>query len=89
MKNLTEKWIKELAAEALRSPPGMGDPYLKDYFESWAPYLRFLYLAVREFKPELAVELGVYLGTATGHMASANSGSPVSADSIKLINKNY
>lgn len=84
MTNFTVERVKELAAQAMTAPSGMGDPFLKDYFESWAPYLRFLHLIVKEYRPRLAVELGVYLGTATGHMASADPDVPVIGVDLKL-----
>jgi predicted O-methyltransferase YrrM len=53
-------------------PWGMGHKELEGNSEIWAPYLRFLYEFAREYKPEMIVECGVYMGTATEHMALAN-----------------
>jgi len=71
--------LAQLATEALTLPIGCGDPYfgsLQDQ-ECWAPYLRFMYLCVKEYSPASVVELGVYAGTCTGHMAMANPKIPI------------
>jgi len=57
-----------------------GDRFCDDLFTKYAinpapqsdylPYYRFLYLAARELRPTLAVELGVQRGVATAHLAS-------------------
>lgn len=71
MKSITADALKQLAHQAVHAPRGLGNPALAANPESWAPYLRFLHLVVREYRPEIAVELGVYMGTATAHMALA------------------
>lgn len=58
-----------IADNALRTQAGLGNKRLHKNSESWAPYLRFLGLAVANYKPHACLELGVYMGTATTHMA--------------------
>ena len=68
----TEKLLEVLRDKALKSPIGMGDPFLESRMESWAPYLRFMYHCVQAFGMRLVLELGTYNGTCAAHMASAN-----------------
>ena len=53
-------------------PWGMGHKEFEGNSEIWAPYLRFLYVFAKNYEPELAIECGVYIGTATEHMVLAN-----------------
>lgn len=61
--------IISIAKDALTSPTGLGDKVLADNSESWAPYLRFLGLVVAHYRMPVCLELGVYMATATMHMA--------------------
>jgi len=74
---MTLQRLEEIANSVINKPWGCGDPYLAQNSESWAPYLRFLNAVVSEYKPEVVVECGVYLGTATEHMAIANENTMV------------
>ena len=65
--------IIAIAKAAPKMPRGMGDPKLAKNTESWAPYLRFLGGVVGMYRPKVALELGVYMGTATRHMALGSS----------------
>ena len=58
-----------IAQASLNIPNGMGDSILAANSESWAPYYKFLYTVVKQYTPHVCLELGVYLGTATSHMA--------------------
>lgn len=69
---LTLDNLEIIARRVVDEPWGCGDEVLAANSESWAPYLRFLHAIVKEFKPEAVVECGVYMGTATAHMALAN-----------------
>ena len=64
--------LDDIAGECVNMPAGMGHKEFEGNSEIWVPYLRFLYCFAKEFKPELIVECGVYIGTATEHMALAN-----------------
>lgn len=66
------KLLMKLKEFALNDPVGMGDPFLENRDESWAPYLRFMYHCVGAYGMRLVVELGTYNGTCAAHMASAN-----------------
>ena len=79
---ITVKRIGELAQQALSSPWGMGHRELRDNPECWAPYYKFLYLCIQEYRPKLVVELGTYLGTGAEHMALANHNTLVIAVDI-------
>lgn len=61
----------DIARYAVGAPRGMGDSELSKHSESWAPYYRFLSLVVSTYRPHVCLETGVYLGTATAHMAAA------------------
>ena len=61
--------IEAIAKESVGMPKGMGDRELAKSSESWAPYLRFLGAIVEKYQPSVCLELGVYMGTATRHMA--------------------
>ena len=61
--------IVALAKSAPTMPTGMGNVKLAKNPESWAPYLRFLGAVMQTYKPRVALELGVYMATATRHMA--------------------
>jgi len=69
---LSIEQLEAIAKRVVNEPWGCGDSHLAANPESWAPYLRFLHAVVKVYKPEAAVECGVYMGTATSHMASAN-----------------
>lgn len=64
--------LKKLADDSVNAPWGMGHKEFKGNSEIWAPYLRFLYRCVQTYLPELIIECGVYMATATEHMALAN-----------------
>jgi cephalosporin hydroxylase len=66
-----------IAKRAVDAPWGVGDPILAKNSESWAPYLRFLHTVVKQYAPHVCLELGVYMGTATAHMALGCSSSAV------------
>lgn len=66
-----------ISQEALKQPAGMGDSILAANSESWAPYYRFLHMVVKRYTPHVCLELGVYLGTATSHMALGCSSSTI------------
>jgi cephalosporin hydroxylase len=61
--------IEVLAVKSISMAKGMGDRNLAKNPESWAPYLRFLGAVMQTYKPKVALELGVYMATATRHMA--------------------
>ncbi|KKN38136.1 hypothetical protein LCGC14_0756580 [marine sediment metagenome] len=61
--------IISIADTAHIMPTGMGDAELAKNSESWCPYLRFLAAIVAKYQPPVCVELGVYMATATMHMA--------------------
>jgi cephalosporin hydroxylase len=63
--------LEYCARQVVYEPWGVGDKHLKNNSESWAPYLRFLHTVVRTYRPKLVVECGVYMATATEHMAVA------------------
>ncbi len=67
--NYEMKDLISISEEALKMPAGVGDPILAANSESWAPYNRFLHMFVKQYTPHVCLELGVYLGTATSHMA--------------------
>ena len=69
---ITMDWVVSTAQRVMKEPPGVGVVALKMNPESDAPYLRFLHAFVRDFKPVAVLECGVYMGTATAHMAVAN-----------------
>lgn len=68
---VTTEMLKELAAreDVTQGSWGLEDPILRANSESWAPYLRFLHYVVKQYKPRAVLECGVYMGTATRHMA--------------------
>lgn len=70
--DLTVDVLEKIAKRVVNEPWGCGDDELAANSESWAPYLRFLNAVVKEFRPQAALECGVYMGTATAHMALAN-----------------
>lgn len=70
--DLTLDNLEKIARRVVNEPWGCDDPHLAANSESWAPYLRFLNAVVKEFKPQAVVECGVYMGTATAHMALGN-----------------
>lgn len=76
--------LDDIADECVNMPWGMGHEEFEGNPEIWAPYLRFLYLFVKEYKPELVIECGVYMGTSTEHMALANPDSLVIGIDIKF-----
>ena len=69
MKEIILQNLSRIAMTCVDMPPGMGH---EGFEGNGTPYLRFLYCFAKEFKPELIVECGVYMGTATEHMALAN-----------------
>ena len=71
------EWIFTIADTAHLMPTGMGDSELAENSESWCPYLKFLSAIVARYKPSVCVELGVYIGTATMHMALGNKRSMI------------
>ena len=68
--NLQE--LKTISDQVVNQPWGVGDGYLQANSESWAPYLRFLHAVMRQYSINVALELGVYMGTATAHMSLGN-----------------
>lgn len=64
--------LTQIAKRVVKEPWGVGHPVLEKNPESWAPYLRFLHAVVKHYKLNVCVELGVYMGTASAHMAWAN-----------------
>lgn len=70
--NYSIEKVIQLADRANSLPNGIGNSRLAQNSESWAGYLKFLYLLVNEFRPKVCLELGVYMGTATVHMALGN-----------------
>jgi predicted O-methyltransferase YrrM len=64
--------LEDMARECVNAVWGMGHEEFKGNSEIWAPYPRFLYMFAKHYKPELAIECGVYMATATEHMALAN-----------------
>lgn len=78
------KDLDDMANECVDMPWGMGHKEFEGNSEIWAPYLRFLYLFAKNYKPELIVECGVYMGTATEHMALANPDGLVIGIDIKF-----
>jgi len=69
--------LTNIAERAVNYSRGMGDPILAANQESWAPYLRFLGIVVKQYTPEVCLELGVYMGTATMHMALGSAATQV------------
>lgn len=67
--NLLE--IETLARASVNEPWGCGDPFLENT-ESSPPYYRFLNKVVKEYKPQIVIECGVYMATASVHMAIGN-----------------
>jgi len=65
--------LVEIAVACPTMPWGLGDPEMIANPESNEPYHRFLHEIVATYKPDVALELGVYRATATCHMAMANS----------------
>lgn len=66
--------LKDLAVIADRvvnEPWGVGDELLASNTESSMPYNRFLHEVVKVYEPKAVVECGVYMATATRHMALA------------------
>lgn len=76
---LTVEKLREWAMLSLRLPWGCGNAFLSQIspMELQAPYLRFLHLLAMEIRPQAILECGVYMGTATGHMAYGNPSSIV------------
>ncbi len=72
MKEIILQDLECIAMTCVDMPWGMGHSEFEGNSEIWAPYLRFLYNFIYVYKPELIVECGVYMGTATEHMALAN-----------------
>ena len=66
-----------IAKDCVEEPWGIGDPILSENSESWAPYNRFLHRVVKQYTPQVCLELGVYMGTATAHMALGCSSSTI------------
>jgi len=66
-----------IAERSVNYQRGMGDAALAHNSESWAPYLRFLGLVVKQYAPQVCLELGVYMGTATMHMALGSASTMV------------
>jgi predicted O-methyltransferase YrrM len=64
--------LDDIADECVNMPWGMGHKEFEGNGDIWTPYYRFLYEFAREYKPKLIVECGVYMGTASEHMALAN-----------------
>jgi predicted O-methyltransferase YrrM len=64
--------VINIAKAAVKERVGFGDRELVQNSESWAPYLRFLGKVVGIYRPHACLECGVYMGTATAHMAIAN-----------------
>ena len=71
---ITTRDLRRLADIALTMPPGMHNDILKQCpeVELW-PYYRFLYLLMHKVHPRIVVECGVYQGSATEHMAIADT----------------
>jgi cephalosporin hydroxylase len=74
MRTVTIEELIEIGDNCADLPWGMGHKEFKGNSEIWAPYLRFLYIFTARFKPEAIVECGVYMATATEHMALADPG---------------
>lgn len=78
--------VKAWAEEALTTSE-TGDEFADDLYVRFAqnvcmgggglPYYRFLYLAMRELRPSLAVELGVQHGVGTAHLAAGWCGGTI------------
>lgn len=64
--------IRYMADACVNMPWGLEYPDLKKDPESQMPYNRFLHNYVMAFKPQVALECGVYRATATRHMARGN-----------------
>lgn len=64
--------LETMAREVAWQPWGIGHDFLVARSESWAPYLRFLHAYVSRFRPEAVLETGVYMATASAHMALAS-----------------
>jgi hypothetical protein len=70
--------VERAVIASLSLPVGVGFQLLSANPESsYCPYYRFLYHWVSVHKPDVALECGVYLGTASEHMALANDGTYV------------
>lgn len=65
------KYLEHIARMCVDEEWGLGVNILSNP-ESAPPYYRFLHHVVNIFMPEAVLELGVYLGTATAHMALGN-----------------
>lgn len=70
-----------LEIEKLAHQP-VGIQFIDDLFSlaSTAIYYRFMYHLVRRMRPELVVELGVYAGRSTAHLAAATGCRVVAVD---------
>ena len=66
---ITLDMLEKLAHSVVNQPWGCGDKQLAANPESWAPYLRFLNGVAAMRNPDAIVECGVYMATATIHMA--------------------
>ena len=69
--------LYKLAQAVVNQPWGCGDIVLAGRHESSVPYNRFLHALVKRYQPEVALECGSYLGTASAHMATANRNTDV------------
>lgn len=63
--------LVDIALKVTNESEGYKDPYLIKHPELCVLYMRFLRDVVRKYKPAVCLELGVYMGTATAHMATA------------------
>ena len=69
---ITTEELREIALSVVNDPWGIGNRQLERNSESWAPYNRFLHACVKKYKPIAVLECGVYMATATIHMALGN-----------------
>lgn len=89
MKKPTPKQLTLIAEKVINEPWGCGDPYLATVSESNAGYYRWLNGVIRYYYINNIVELGVYMATATIHMAIANQLARVVGIDIKFQDAAY
>mgnify|MGYP001615472378 CR=1 FL=1 len=89
MKHINLKEIMIIADKSQEGRWGLGYSNFIGNPEICWPYLRFLYHFVEIYQPELVIECGVYMGTATEHMALASWATTVIGIDIKPHNAFY
>ncbi len=89
MKPINLEEIAMISHKVDMEPWGLGNPTFHDNPEIIWGYNRFLHWFVSKYKPGLVIECGVYMGTATEHMALGNSDTLIIGVDIKPHNAFY